>query len=69
MILFCEEQAGLLEPVAVEIVGVLEDLADGLNVDVLGENVLTLSLDGLNVVAVGELIRVRIIKELTESRS
>ena len=54
MVLFGEEEAGLLEALAVEGVGVLEDLAHALNGDVLGEDLLAPLLEGRHVEAVGE---------------
>ena len=40
MILFCKEQASLFKTFAVERVSILEDLADTLNADMLGKDLL-----------------------------
>ena len=45
MVLFGEQQAGFLQSLAVEIVCVLKDLADGVDRNVLGEDVLALPLN------------------------
>ena len=55
LVLLGEQEARLLQSLAVEAAGVLEDLAQGVDADVLCEDLLALSLDGLDVVAVGEL--------------
>lgn len=55
LVLLGEQEAGLLQSLAVEAAGVLEDLAQGVNADVLREDLLALSLDGLDVVPVGKL--------------
>ena len=57
MVFFCEEQTGFLKSVAVEIVGVLEDLAHRIHRDVLSKDVLALSLHRLDVVSVSQLHR------------
>ena len=54
VVLFSEEEAGLLEALAVEGVGVLEDLAHALNGDVLGEDLLAPLLERGHVEAVSE---------------
>ena len=57
VVLLCEEKAGLLESFAVEGVCILEDLANGLNIDVLGQDLLALLLEGADIEPVGELKR------------
>ena len=54
VVLLRVEEAGLLQPLAVERVRVLEDVAHIFNADVLGEDVLALPLDGGDAEAVGE---------------
>lgn len=55
MVLLREQQARLLESLAVEVVGIFEDLAHRIHIDVLGEDVFTFAFDRLNVVSVCEL--------------
>jgi len=49
-----EEEAGVLQPLAVEVISVLEDLADCVDRDVLSENILALALHRLDVVAISQ---------------
>jgi hypothetical protein len=55
VILFGKQQARLLQPFAIEIVGIFEYLTDCVNIYVLSEDVLTLSFDWLNIVSIAEL--------------
>jgi len=62
MVLFSEEEAGLLEALTVESIGIFEDLAYRFSLDVLGEDDLTLLLDGAYIEAVSQ--RKEIVDEL-----
>ena len=55
VVLLREQQARLLESLTVEVVGIFEDLAHRIHIDVLGKNVFTFAFDRLNVVSVCEL--------------
>jgi hypothetical protein len=55
VVLLREQQARLLESLAVEVVGIFEDLAHRIHIDVLGKDVFTFAFDRLNVVSVCEL--------------
>lgn len=57
MVFFGEQKAGILEPGAIKAICVLENLTNGVDCDVLGKDVFTLFLDGLDIVFVGELIK------------
>ena len=57
MILLSVEKASLLESLTVEVMSVLENLADGVNGDVLGKDVFTFSFYRLNVVSVSQLFK------------
>lgn len=52
LILLREEQACLLESLAVEAAGVLEDLTERVNADMAGEYLFAPSLDGLDIIAI-----------------
>ena len=56
MVLFCEEKACLLESLAVESVGVFEDLTHTLHAYMLSKDLFALLLEGVHIEAVGELI-------------
>ena len=56
MVLFREEKACLFEPLAVECVGVFEDLAHAFHADVLRKDLLAFLLEGVHIEAVGKLI-------------
>jgi len=62
MVLFSEEEAGLLQALTVECIGVFEDLAHRFSLDVLGKDYLALLLDGAYVKAVSQ--RKEIVDEL-----
>jgi len=55
MVFLCEEQAGLLQALTVERVGILEDLADTLNGDVLRQYLLAALLKGRNIEPIRKL--------------
>ena len=57
MVLLCEKKACLFKSLAIKVVCIFEDLADAVNADMLSKDVLALSLDRLDVVAVGKLNR------------
>ena len=59
MVLLREEQARLLESLAVEGVRVFEDLAHGLHVDVLGEDHFTSLLERWDVESVRKLFGIK----------
>ena len=66
MVLFREEKACLFESLAVECVGVFEDLAHAFHADVLRKDLLALLLEGVHVEAIGKLITSSIINQRVE---
>ncbi len=58
VVLLCKEQASLLQPLTVESVGILEDLAHVLHVDVLRQDVLALLLERGHVESVSQLYQI-----------
>ena len=56
MVLLGEEKTRLFESLAVECVGVFEDLAHAFHADVLRKDLLALLLEGVHVEAIGKLI-------------
>ena len=74
MVLLSVEKASLLESLTVKVMSVLENLADGVNGNVLGKDVFTFSFNRLNVVSVSQLfkytiIRIKDYEILTDSKS
>jgi len=59
VVLFGEQQTCLFESVTVETVCILEDLAYAINVDVLSEDVFALLLNGLDVISIGKLKKIK----------
>ena len=57
MVLLREQEAGLLQSLAVEGVGVFEDLAHALDADVLRKDLFALLLEGRHVEAIGKLYK------------
>ena len=55
MVLLSEQKASLTESLTVESIGILEDLADWLDCDVLGKDLLAPFLNRGYVKAIGEL--------------
>lgn len=55
MVFLSEKETGFLESLAVEGVSVLEDLADALNLDMLGQDLLTSLLEGRHVEPISQL--------------
>ena len=60
MVLLSEEKTGVFESLTVECVCVLEDLADTLYVDVLGQDLLALLLERGHVEAISKLKKVKV---------
>lgn len=56
MVLFCEQQASVLKTLAVKRIGVLEDLANTVDSDVLSKDLLTLLFERRHVETIGQLI-------------
>lgn len=54
MVLFCEQQASVLKTLAVKRIGVLEDLANTVDSDVLSKDLLTLLFERRHVETIGQ---------------
>lgn len=56
MVLLGEEKTRLFESLAVECVGIFEDLAHAFHADVLRKDLLAFLLEGVHIEAIGKLI-------------
>jgi len=54
VVLFCEQQASVLKTLAVKRIGVLEDLANTVDSDVLSKDLLTLLFERRHVETIGQ---------------